>query len=96
MDAKKSIDDRFSKMHPCLPIETSIGIIGAGPSGLSAAYALAKLGYINITILERHHTVAGMCESVDIEGNASMHECLSDLAQVSNCISLYPPFRKSL
>ncbi|KAG9450664.1 hypothetical protein H6P81_010629 [Aristolochia fimbriata] len=68
MDVRKSIEDHFSKLHPCLPVETRIGIVGGGPSGLSATYALAKLGYNNITVLEKHHTVGGMCESVDIEG----------------------------
>ena len=55
-------------MHPCLHVNTSIGIIGVGPSGISAAYALIKLGYNNVTILEKHHTVGGLCESVEIEG----------------------------
>ncbi|KAJ0965094.1 hypothetical protein J5N97_026232 [Dioscorea zingiberensis] len=68
MDASKQIEDQFSKLHPCFPVETKIAIVGAGPSGLSAAYALAKLGYLNVTVFERYHAVAGMCESVDIEG----------------------------
>ncbi|KAH7674098.1 Catalase mono-functional hem-containing protein [Dioscorea alata] len=68
MRTNKQIEDQFLKLHPCLPIETRIAIIGAGPSGLSAAYALAKLGYLNVTIFEKYHAVAGMCESVDIEG----------------------------
>lgn len=71
MDQRKSIEDNFSKLHPCLPVNTSIGIIGAGPSAISAAYALIKLGYNNVTILEKHHTVGGMCESVEIEGTKS-------------------------
>ncbi|XP_023742156.3 uncharacterized protein LOC111890232 isoform X1 [Lactuca sativa] len=66
MDA--AIDDRFSKLHPFFQIDTRIGIIGAGPSGLSAAYALCKLGYSNVTVIEKHGCVGGMCESVDIEG----------------------------
>ncbi|RDX99010.1 fadD28, partial [Mucuna pruriens] len=68
MDLERSIEDQFSKLHPSLPENTRIGIVGAGPSGLSAAYALARLGYKNITVLEKHHTVGGMCESVEIEG----------------------------
>ncbi|KAL5832110.1 hypothetical protein ACOSQ4_017464 [Xanthoceras sorbifolium] len=68
MDLGKSIGDQFSKLHPCLPVTTRIGIVGAGPSGLSAAYALTKLGYRNVTVLEKFHTVSGMCESVEIEG----------------------------
>ncbi|KAL6652550.1 hypothetical protein ACP70R_011475 [Stipagrostis hirtigluma subsp. patula] len=68
MGSGKPIDDKFSKLHPSLPVDTRIGIIGAGPSGLSAAYALAKLGYHNVTVFEKCQTVSGMCESIDIEG----------------------------
>jgi heterodisulfide reductase subunit A-like polyferredoxin len=68
MDLGKSIDDKFSKLHPCWPVGTRIGIVGAGPSGLTAAYALPKLGYRNVAVFEKCHTVSGMCESVDIEG----------------------------
>ncbi|KAI3449916.1 hypothetical protein Pfo_006581 [Paulownia fortunei] len=68
MEPERSIEDQFSKLHPCWPVNTSIAILGGGPSGLSAAYALCKLGYNNVTVLEKYHTVSGMCESVDIEG----------------------------
>ncbi|KAI6669511.1 hypothetical protein NL676_004396 [Syzygium grande] len=67
MDSRKSVEDQFSKLHPCLPMDTRIGIIGGGPSGISAAYALARLGYIDITVIEKHDSVGGMCESVEIE-----------------------------
>ena len=81
MDTEKPIEDQFSKLHPCLPVNTRIGIVGGGPSGLSAAYALAKLGYSNVTVLEKHHFVGGMCESVEIRGTdylkvPSMHTLL--------------------
>ncbi|KAK4254879.1 hypothetical protein QN277_007956 [Acacia crassicarpa] len=68
MDPARSIEDQFSKLHPCLPVNTRIGIVGGGPSGLSAAYALCRLGYKDITLLEKRRTVGGMCESVEIEG----------------------------
>lgn len=74
MDPKRSIDDQFSKLHPSLPVDTRIGIVGAGPSGLSAAYALAKLGYRNVTLFEKCHTVSGMCESIDIEGEETTQQ----------------------
>ncbi|EEF48850.1 conserved hypothetical protein [Ricinus communis] len=67
MDTAVSIEDQLSKLHPCLPVNTKIGIVGGGPSGISAAYALTRLGYTNVTVLEKHHTVGGMCESVVIE-----------------------------
>lgn len=68
MEPEKSIEDHFSKIHPSLPLNTRIAVLGGGPSGLSAAFALSKLGYNNVTVLEKYHTVSGMCESVDIEG----------------------------
>lgn len=68
MDTAKSIEDQLNKLHPCFSLQTRIAIVGAGPSGLSAAYALAKLGYSNVTVFEKYRTVAGMCESIDIEG----------------------------
>ncbi len=40
----------------------SIGIIGSGPSGLTAANDLADLGY-NVTIYERHAILGGMLAS---------------------------------
>ncbi|KAK1421598.1 hypothetical protein QVD17_24067 [Tagetes erecta] len=68
MDPKQSVADQITNLHPCMPVNTSIAILGGGPSGLSAAYALAKLGYNNVTVIEKYHTVSGMCESADIEG----------------------------
>ncbi|KAL4198207.1 hypothetical protein AMTRI_Chr03g44740 [Amborella trichopoda] len=68
MEVRSPVEDEFSKLHPCLPLSTRICIVGAGPSGLSAAYALANIGYEDITVYEKYHTVGGMCESVDIEG----------------------------
>ncbi|KAL0459273.1 UNVERIFIED_CONTAM: hypothetical protein Slati_0554500 [Sesamum latifolium] len=68
MEPEKSVEEQFSKLHPCWPVNARIAILGGGPSGLSAAYALCKLGYNNVTVLEKYHTVSGMCESVDIEG----------------------------
>ncbi|KAI7725940.1 hypothetical protein M8C21_013228 [Ambrosia artemisiifolia] len=68
MDLKQSVADQFTNLHPCMPVDTRIAILGGGPSGLSAAYALAKLGYNNVTLVEKYHTVSGMCESAEIEG----------------------------
>lgn len=70
MDSQNSTEDQFSKLHPSWPLSTRIAVLGGGPSGLSAAYALSKLGYNNVTVLEKYHTVSGMCESADIEGNS--------------------------
>ncbi len=40
----------------------SIGIIGAGPSGLTAARDLTDMGY-SVTLYERHHVLGGMLAS---------------------------------
>lgn len=79
------MDDKFSKLHPSLPVDTRIGIVGAGPSGLSAAYALAKLGYHNVTVFEKCQNVSGMCESIDIEGEELNY---FTLIQLSCCLLL--------
>ncbi len=41
------------------PPKESIGVIGAGPSGLSFAYQLARRGY-RVTVYERHERPGGM------------------------------------
>lgn len=41
------------------PARESIGVIGAGPSGLSFAYQLARRGY-RVTVYERHERPGGM------------------------------------
>ena len=47
-----------------------IGIIGAGPSGLTAADTLRRKGYTNITLLERNDQAGGKCSSVQHEGRS--------------------------
>jgi hypothetical protein len=42
-----------------LPSHTSIAIVGAGPSGLSAATRLLELGYDDVTIFEASQRVGG-------------------------------------
>jgi hypothetical protein len=45
-----------------------IAVIGAGASGLTAAYFLRKLGYRNVTVLERESYVGGKVLSYEYEG----------------------------
>jgi len=40
--------------------EEKIAIVGSGPSGLAASWALARRGYNNITMFESHAVVGGM------------------------------------
>ena len=57
------------RLHPCFPTNTRIAIVGGGPSRLSGAYALCRLGYSHVTLMEKNGNPGGMCESVEIEGN---------------------------
>ncbi|XP_057809111.1 uncharacterized protein LOC131023584 [Salvia miltiorrhiza] len=54
--------------HPSFPRNTRIAIVGGGPSGLSAAYALCRLGYSHVTLFEKNENPGGMCESLQIQG----------------------------
>jgi glycine/D-amino acid oxidase-like deaminating enzyme len=47
----------------------SIVVIGAGPSGLAVARELERAGH-RVTVLEEQSTVAGKCQSVDVDGLA--------------------------
>jgi hypothetical protein len=46
-----------------------IGIVGGGPSGLSAAYRLHKAGFQNVTVLERANEVGGKTETLNYQGH---------------------------
>jgi len=50
------------------PLDTSIAIVGAGVSGVTAAYALIKKGYRRITLFEAEQRVGGKVESVEVDG----------------------------
>ena len=42
------------------PYEEKVAIIGAGPAGLSCAYYLARMGYVNVTVFDRNPAPGGM------------------------------------
>ena len=48
--------------------DRSIAIIGAGISGLTAAHALKKSGYNNITIFEAGDYIGGRINSMEVDG----------------------------
>jgi hypothetical protein len=50
--------------------QTRIGIIGAGAAGLTAAHFLKKLGYVNITVLEKEGRIGGKCCSLTYGGKS--------------------------
>lgn len=68
MDFTASSSDELKALYPSMKTNTRIAVVGGGPSGLSAAYQLVKLGYKNVTVLEQHSKVGGMCGSELIEG----------------------------
>lgn len=45
-----------------------IVILGAGPTGLSAAYHLEKNGFFDYLIFEKEHEVGGLCRSIKENG----------------------------
>ena len=45
-----------------------IGIVGAGPAGLTAGHYLTKAGYSNVTVLEKNHEVGGKTQTVEHNG----------------------------
>ena len=51
------------------PQQQRICVIGAGVSGLTAAYELEKLGH-KVTVFEKSDRIAGKCGSVNIDGKA--------------------------
>lgn len=50
--------------------KSRIGVIGAGPAGLSAAYFLKKQGFTNIQIFEKNPQVGGKCISKTVDGKS--------------------------
>jgi NADPH-dependent glutamate synthase beta subunit-like oxidoreductase len=60
---EKSLDHRRAKRRLIPKTKhKSVGVIGSGPSGLTAANDLASLGY-GVTIYERHPALGGMLVS---------------------------------
>ena len=64
-DLKKPAKDRYvPELIRRRPIdkdyEEKIAIIGAGPAGLSCAYYLARMGYVNVTVFDRNKEPGGM------------------------------------
>ena len=51
--------DYYKKPNICIKKDAKVAIIGAGPSGLSCGYELAKNGY-NVTIYEKESSIGGV------------------------------------
>jgi glycine/D-amino acid oxidase-like deaminating enzyme len=64
-------------------------VIGAGPSGLAVARELERSGH-RVTVLEERTTVAGKCQSVDIDGLAydlGGHICTNRYDRVAELVT---------
>lgn len=72
--------------------EEKIGIIGAGISGVTTAYQLAKKGYTNITILEKDDRVGGKCHSIEYKGKTYEMGTLIGLPSYKNTMELMAEF----
>ncbi|MBL7849484.1 MAG: FAD-dependent oxidoreductase [Cyclobacteriaceae bacterium] len=75
-------------------------VVGAGVSGLTAAYELTKKGYVNITVLEKNNYVGGKCKT-DIEDDLPFdfggHEMLAGYYDAINLgKELNAPTRRSI
>jgi len=69
-----------------------IGIIGAGISGVTTAYQLAKKGYTHITILEKDDQVGGKCHSIQYKGKTYEMGTLIGLPSYKNTMELMAEF----
>jgi hypothetical protein len=62
-----------------------IAIVGAGPAGLAAAWALKKNGYTNVTVFESADHVGGRCLTLQMDGHyidITAHEMLAGYTDV--------------
>lgn len=73
--------------------KAEICIIGAGASGLSAAYYLRKKGYKNVVVLEKNSYVGGMCFSETKYGMANGMGAVAITKDYKNVISLCKKYR---
>jgi protoporphyrinogen oxidase len=46
-------------------MNNAVGVVGAGPAGLTAAYLLAKQGY-SVEVFEADKAVGGMCKTIEL------------------------------
>ncbi len=88
LDAPVAIDAISRKYHPTgrvkllePPKREHIGIIGAGPSGLSAAWHLARRGY-TVTVYEKERDIGGKLMHNIPEERLPRKEVLKDLNRI--------------
>ena len=80
--------------------DLKICVVGAGISGLTAAYDLNKRGYRNITVLEKNDYIGGKCQTHiddDLPFDIGGHEMLAGYKDVVNIgKELNAPTRRSI
>ena len=57
---ERYIPERLYRRPVDIPYEQKVAVIGAGPAGLSCAYYLARMGYVNVTVFDRNPAPGGM------------------------------------
>src|SRR5688572_15238684 len=60
---QSSDEQSLAAIPPGRP-DLRIAVVGAGPSGLTAAYTLKGLGYTNVTVFEKENRVGGKVNSL--------------------------------
>lgn len=70
---RSDLDRRLRESRPApkpLAKDAKIAVIGAGPSGLSAARELKRLGYAKVVVFESASEVGGKSHTVEFDGRA--------------------------
>ncbi len=67
-DLKQELKPRNNNPPIALRKDARIAIIGAGPSGLSSARELKRLGFTNVVVYEKESEVGGKTHTVNIDG----------------------------
>ncbi|RCX15382.1 flavin-dependent amine oxidoreductase [Fontibacillus phaseoli] len=72
--------------------DEKIGIVGAGISGVTLAYELAKKGYRHVTIMEKGDRVGGKCHSIEYKGKTYEMGALIGLPSYKSTMELMEEF----
>lgn len=63
-----ALEPRAARAAVTLPRDARVAVIGAGPSGLSSALELRRLGYTNVVVFESGPEAGGKSHTVNIDG----------------------------
>lgn len=65
---EKALEPKALKANTPLQKDSRIAVIGAGPSGLSSALELQRLGFTHVVVFEKESNAGGKTHTVDIAG----------------------------